>query len=189
MKKRILIIGLSTFMLFASLAFIGCNPDYNAQEYGYFLISPCRGYRTTASILGFSELGRKQRIIAIPNTVNGRRVTDLGQGIGLSYFRQGSRFRSDSLSKLYVPRGVRIEQSFWNTLLPLDELVCLYANTNIVNSWGVTHTIISPHANGENVFRSNIKYMFNYNDSPNRDYFWFDLITGDNLYILPSPPH
>jgi uncharacterized repeat protein (TIGR02543 family) len=34
----------------------------------------------------------------------------------------------------------------------------------------------------------NLIYYFNYTDAPNSGYYWFDNITGENLYIVPNDP-
>lgn len=35
---------------------------------------------------------------------------------------------------------------------------------------------------------ANVVYYYNYDDAPNENIYWIDLITGDNLHLNPEPP-
>jgi len=159
-------------------------------------------YEPWACILELTDLGKEQEILVIPDYVEGLPVT----GIGRQEFGTfGWRFISDNLKKVYVPITVTsiLEAAFLDCT-NLEELVMLSVpyipgtSTDLWSTGGQAKLIYSNPLQEnrliavlkpENItLPVNLIFHYNYTDAPNSGYYWFDYITGSNLYILPDDP-
>ena len=155
-----------------------------------------------ALILELTDLGKEQEIIVIPEYLEGLPVRWIGRDLWPS-IRWG--FESENLKKVYVPATVNyIERAAFIKCINLEEFVVLSVPLgpgNLPNLWstGGQATIIYSYPLMENrliaaqksvgiTIPVNLVFYYNYTDAPNSGIYWFDFITGSNLYILPDDP-
>ncbi|MGI6710323.1 MAG: InlB B-repeat-containing protein [Bacilli bacterium] len=154
-----------------------------------------------ACILELTDLGKEQEILVIPEYVEGLPVRTIGRQ---EFSTFGWRIISDNLKKVYVPITVTsILSTAFLDCTNLEELVMLSVpiNYNMPDLWstGGQATIILSNPLQENrliavlkpeniTLPVNLVFYYNYSDAPNSGYYWFDYITGSNLYVLPNNP-
>ncbi|MDD3382615.1 MAG: InlB B-repeat-containing protein [Bacilli bacterium] len=196
-------------MFFLLLAITGCRYDPYKDEVNvvvetdYFYVQLVRNeVEPFARILELTELGKEQEILVIPDKVEGLTVTQIG-------FKQWPKtffgIDSTNLKKVYVP--VTVENILENTFYEctnLEEFVVLSVpkkpgNVTTISSANVqvkvifsdplqeNKIIVTSGSGGFNIL-VNLVFHYNYTDAPNSGIYWFDYITGSNLYRLPVDP-
>jgi len=168
-------------------------------EYGYFVVW-WQPTRNTATVLELTELGKQQEILKIPIYVRGLPVQSIG-------FAESSRIytiSSVNLRKIYIPRTVSlIDGNFMPRAIGQTsyEKVFLLASPSpawaIKLSMSTTISVVTQQVYDsvpywrwykERLRPPNVIYRYNFFSAPNLGYFWFDRITGYNLYMRPSNP-
>jgi len=135
-----------------------------------------------ATILGLTDLGREQEILAIPMFVEGLTVRQIGRYPRLNVLglEASADFRSPYLVKLYIPHTVDIVKAIYTTYFCEIEMKTIDNDVKIVT--------MRVGEIGNLIYESsNVVFKYNYNNAPNQGYYWFDYVTGSNLYLIPPP--
>ena len=154
-----------------------------------------------AVILALTDLGKEQEILAIPAEVEGLPVQQIGWQTDMFYGGDGIDFKSAKLKKVYIPHTViRAYAGFPLTmqekvLLPIEQRAFWIENSgNHFGGGGGKIFRVSEDAITDRPVLSdsygwaNLYYYYNYENSPNLGYHWFDHITEDNLHLDPENP-
>jgi len=187
MKKvrKISMFLIAVVLLFTGISvFSACNLN-RTINYGYFRVRFVQSIGM-ADIIAFTELGRQQEILIVPSVVDGWPVSTIGEWqVGFP-----TQFRSENLRKLYIPHQVLIAQSFNDSVFQLQEVVVM--NTDLRSrrlplSIKIIHHFFRSELL-QNIVYPNILYKYNFYNSSNQGYFWFDLVTNAGLHLLPPHP-
>ena len=156
-----------------------------------------------ALILELTDLGKEQEIIVIPEYIEGLVVKQIGRYSWPIVWG----LESENLKKVYITTTVNyIERAAFSKCTNLEEVVMLsvpMVKGASFNLWSTgekaklifsdplqDNTIIvrpSPTSGGK-MIPVNFVFHYHYFNAPNSGYYWFDYITGSNLYILPNNP-
>lgn len=186
--KKVLILAMAAMLMAVFIS--GCNPEYDNRyeriETEYFKVQmhvadekKGENYESFAVIYDLTPLGKQQEILVFPDYVNGLPVKTIGAG--------SRRIKSDVVKKVYLPRTL---QNIEGGGLEFIEIVCLSAvgfSYTIIRAQKVIMTIeLYERDFVEHIaVMKNLAYYYNYENSPNRGYYWIDYITGENLYFPP----
>jgi len=162
-----------------------------------------RGYKDGWSIVyDLTELGKEQEILAIPEYIEGYRITQ----IGIRSKKYG--IKSDNLKKIYIPQTI-YSRMYRGLPIAAQSISCqdavVFLTAEEIDLSGIarkdTMIIMMPDAFARTTqgfseevianikYRSpNIIYHYNYETSPNRDIYWLDFIEKDSLYLNPESP-
>ena len=186
----------------------GCQRDYDIFTYGYFTYTVgndfyLQGERQDGrvNIMGLSELGRQQRYLIIPETINGRIVNGIGRvrsvWIGISEITRAD-FASEQLKKIFFTRviGNRIEVS---EIINLQSVMLLHFDRPIAGGWSddarfITYQPLKAFEMGR-VSHShlrrpaNITYLKNFDTDINYGIHFIDNVDYGSLieFIPPTP--
>jgi hypothetical protein len=191
--KRIICFGLLAVMAFT---FAGCefpaNPNYDSKnpviETEFFRVQIRRG-DGYAVVFELTESGKEQEILAVPDYVEGLPVKQVGWDEG--YVQIG--IRSDKLKKIYIPHTVEyvtravVGGEEETVFIPYGLDYYAYSQKKIVSE-EFSNLLIQANCFTENHKAANLTYYYNYEGSPNNNYYWIDYITGSNLYLNPASP-
>jgi len=190
-RKKIISIGL---MLVMSISLFGGCTRNRIVYTDYFRVQLRRsdGY---AVVLELTELGKEQEILAVPMFVERLPVRQIGRELrGMWGGIEG--LYSPNLIKLYLPYTVShvidwgiasehiVEIIVMSMELPKRFFHFAWRDFYVVH-YDYIHSCdtvryISPS-------RPNVAFRYNYSNSPNQGYYWFDYVTGSNLYLTPPP--
>jgi uncharacterized repeat protein (TIGR02543 family) len=194
MGKRTLRIVLAMLVLVSVLTLSACGEGYDPyndpnrpvviSDDGYFYIRLDKSNQT-AIALGLTDIGKEQQVLAVPSVVQGFVVVYIGVIIpGLLW--GGDTYlplESEQLQKLYMPHAI------WN----YGSRNFSTPNLRYAISMDCDHSFIRSYARDfdEEEIRGiepNIKYYYNYDESPNEDLYWRDYVVEDGLYLAPEIP-
>jgi uncharacterized repeat protein (TIGR02543 family) len=193
MGKRTLRIVLAMLVLVSILTLSACKryDPYNDPKYpvvisddGYFYIQLYKSNQT-AIALGLTDLGKEQQVLAVPSIVQGCVVDEIGLVTQGLLWGKGTYFglESDQLQKLYMPHAI------WG----FDSRLISTPNLRYAISMRWYYSFIYSYARDfdEEEIRGiepNIKYYYNYDESPNEDLYWRDYVVEGGLYLAPDTP-
>ena len=148
-------------------------------------------------ILGLTDLGKEQEYLIIPETIDGKKVVEVGCNYGWKpalvkeKFGEGhEQFHSDKLKRIYVNADVKIiDQSFAGNLIHaplLEGFMYIYISEN--NYLGIHDNAYTTSFNGG--YRSaNVSYFYNYENAINEGYYWIDNYNyGEKIEFIPPEP-
>ena len=148
-------------------------------------------------IVGLTDLGKEQEYLIIPESIDGKKVVDVGcyNGWGTAdvkeKFGEGhEQFHSDKLKRIYVNADVKIiDQSFAGNLIHaplLEGFMYIYISEN--NYLGIHDNAYTTSFNGG--YRSaNVSYFYNYENAINEGYYWIDNYNyGEKIEFIPPEP-
>jgi hypothetical protein len=165
-------------------------------DYFYVYLRLEEGY---AVILELTELGKQQKVLAIPDHVEGLPVTRLGWRAGAGIMSSAElMLTSENLRKLYLPHTVsEVGKWFASSYVSLETVVLLsqhYPHSSYSISFSVDKIVITQEAYDSRpspsavLVRSNLVYYYNYDSSPNLGVYWVDNLTIDDPFIDPENP-
>ena len=186
MTKKLLTFCASILFIFSIVGLAACNSN-KIVETDYFRIELNRK-KKFAIVLELTEVGREQEILSVPMFVEGLPVKQIGGNVKIWY--EGDSIRSQNLVKLYIPHTVVKVISKIEMAIDSEVVIMLMDRSTInfgkIVSW--KRNIIHPTRDTYDSTRPNVSFFYNYQDSPNQDYFWFDYITESNLFMFPPTP-
>ncbi len=183
--KKIVALGLIAVMCLGVLT--ACNSN-KIVETDYFRVELNKkdGY---AIVLELTELGKEQEILAIPMFVENLPVKQIGRHNKM--FGPPYAIESVNLKKIYISHSV--ETIYKGTTFATNNEI-IYNWTDIPNNYFVN--IVSPTRGIAVIIHDdltltkvpNVAFVYNYPNSPNHGYYWFDYIIGTNQYLMPLNP-
>ena len=125
MKKKIMLWGLITVMLFLTTGLVACNIDYKIYEDGYWqyiiigknnVYSPKNPDDREIAIVGLTESGKEQTSLDVPRTIDGMDVTRIGYSKRSLIMEGGGDYKIEStnLERLYLHDNIK--QIYTNAL-------------------------------------------------------------------------
>lgn len=125
MKKKIMLWGLITVMLFLTTGLVACNIDYKIYEDGYWqyiiigknnVYSPKNPDDREIAIVGLTESGKEQTSLDVPRTIDGMDVTRIGYSKRSLIMEGGGDYKieSSNLERLYLHDNIK--QIYTNAL-------------------------------------------------------------------------
>jgi len=142
-----------------------------------------------AIILELTELGKEQEILAVPMFVEGLPVKQIGKkkaGMWSDWYC----IDSTNIKKLYIPHSV---ERILRNHLAIGAVIVI----NLVDlpdayfaNFSYSTLVHLNYINGVGYVaqRPNATFMYNFSDSTNQAYYWFDYVAGEELYLLPPAP-
>lgn len=185
--------GLSILLMLSIVGLTACRPEYNenyrtvSTEFFKVALHDKDSY---AIVYELSDLGKEQEVLGIPSHVEGFPVKQIG--MQLLWGRLG--ISSDYLKKLYIPYTIENTIQNYSIIANLDEVVLIPQHLEydsaktVIISQDCYDTLQNNVGAWETQKPANISYYFNYEDAPNSNIFWIDLIRGEDLYIHPEAP-
>lgn len=206
MKKMVaIILSVISLCLFDGCGFKGCKlkEDYYPEyESGYFryAVKTEKGGEKKAYLIGLTESGAEQANLIYPEELDGISV------YGIGYVRKAvlyvgnqfvGRFGSDNLEKMFFPTMPK--ESVNKSSISISQ------KTYVVY-WNLTDYRYRVHYSkgaifGYNLFEedfsfmgyfpryvANISYLYNYDSSPNKDYYWVDSYDESVITFIPPEP-
>ncbi|MCL2679326.1 MAG: InlB B-repeat-containing protein [Dehalococcoidia bacterium] len=187
MAKKLLTLAIAISLLFSTAGLTACNSN-KIVETEYFRVELYKkeGY---AVVLELTELGKEQEILAVPMFVEGLPVKQIGRYIG-KFWSGWYHIDGNNLKKLYIPHSV--EKTWYSATLDHDNVIVVnlvdlptgYSDT-VTGATALVHIDCTCHRNPQ---RPNVAFMYNYNGAPNQGYYWFDYVTGSNIFMRPPTP-
>ena len=186
----IVILGLGTWIYFSLTR--DKNNIYESEYFIYAIIESKNGIL----IQGLTDLGKEQEYLIIPETIDGKKVVEVGchNGWETSYviekFGEGhEQFHSDKLKRIYVNADVKIiDESFAGNLIHAPLLEGVFYIFNSEKYFGVRDYTYLTSFN-EEYNRANVSYFYNYENAINEGYYWIDNYNyGENIEFIPPEP-
>ena len=200
MKKSKLIFYLVTALLLTSCG----NPDYEDDYFVYRLESEHGGTKNLYYMaIGLTELGKQQKVLAIPETFNDLEVVLRG---GPAYATAlNCTISSRNLEKLFVPYTINAwerecfqekQKIITITNTPIYDgntyrfnmYVSSYLYEN-ANKYLESIGYITKYNDIRKCHIANVSYHFNYEGAPNVGYYWLDDYDyGEQISYIPKEP-
>ncbi|MDR1138413.1 MAG: InlB B-repeat-containing protein [Clostridiales bacterium] len=191
MGKRTLRIVLAMLVLVSILTLSACKryDPYNdpnrpvvISDDGYFYIRLNKSNQT-AIALGLTDIGKEQQVLVVPSVVQGFVVNEIGlvrqNGVmwGVSMYFP---LESEQLQKLYMPHTIwNYDDRVFSTTPNLNYVISMRWELSFIRSYlGGSYTSLG--------MQPNIKYYYNYDESPNEDLYWRDYVVESGLYLDPD---
>ena len=196
MKKSICFLLTSVFCLCGLGTLSGCEVGLRLYENEYFIYTI--DYDSNdINILGLTDKGREQEYIVVPDTIDGKKVTEFGCYTGLEVSRIEDKYgdakyaqiKSEKLKKVFIASKIKIVHFGFGGESPFVDCPKLEAVLYICNS--------KEHIRSEDVYSSsfmdyhkaNVSYYYNYENAPNDGYFWIDNYEyGETIEYIPEQP-
>ena len=197
-----------TFLLF-SIAFIdaGCNSQkYNTFESEYFIFQVSLEDEK-AIIIGLTDRGKEQEYLIIPEFLNGFRVkaiseyvVSVGQAKKAYKDWKSIGYNSENLKKVYINFDIEIHNCYLSAGIisksncpHFERLIYIKNNTLVDSSDRVNNTLRTSLIGSKNhaihVSAANVSYFYNYENSPNDNYYWIDDYDyGKKIEFIPPEP-
>ncbi len=176
------------------IGFSGCKERYKEFETEYF---KCREYKDRINIPELTYLGKEQEILIVPEKIRGKPVALLGEtAVYLDGAGSYSRWKSDKLKKLFLKRKARAPLSK-NCFPSLEGIYVIgLSNENGLSSEMFdTQDVkiyvpnIFENTYNHRLFTANVGYLYNYDESPQYDYYWIDYYAyGAKINYIPPVP-
>lgn len=194
--KKILSIALAAMVLSAvCVGFSGCKERYKEFKTDYFI---CREFSNRIKIPELTELGKEQEILIVPETIRGKPVVSLEDEavVYLGGSQSYSNWQSDKLEKLFLTR-VNVAPLEKNLLTNLHEIYIIGASKErTINLPDSQFFVYVPNVYDTifqneylKFFTANIGYFYNYENSPNNNYYWIGHYAyGETITFTPPPP-
>lgn len=199
--KYVALVIVVLIIVIVTLVF-GFNPwkmdDREIVETQYFVAQIFRKERY-ARILELTDEGKEQETLVVPETVESYPVKELCYNSKIK--SKSSYLKSSKLKKIYLPRNCEIiALDAFRDCENLKEVVLLstsFKNTDLTSlPWsrdslkiiGISNDKVSVIVDKKIVGEANIIYHFNFSSASNEGYYWFDSLSSDNLYVLPTNP-
>lgn len=208
--KRITTIIL-TFILSISTAFgiAGCKVGLRLYENEYFIYTISYD-EPEVSILGLTDIGKQQEFLVIPENIDEKKVTAIGcsSGLDVDAIRKQygndkySQFQSERLKRIYIISDIKVIERAWCVDYICDNAPALEAMLYISNTdksipYGVKSIgydlycskLKAPPIAGQICHAANVSYYYNYENSPNENYYWIDDYDyGNRIEFIPEDP-
>ena len=147
-----------------------------------------------------TEEAQKREVIYIPDEINGYPVTTLGISTVYSASFRGSLY-GEGVKRIYFPWSIEETVAqfvfFENTYVisssaerTMDKSTFenIYVIPNYAYNNGISiHKVIIDASTKDNIIPANISFLFNYDNPPNKNYFFVDLI--EETGKLTKPPY
>ncbi len=225
MKKnsRIIVPLLSILLSVVFMALIGCGCSLSSCESqkeglfedGYFILETS-DYSSVygVSIVGLTDKGLEQKIIVVPEYIDGRRVRWIGEGADYrdkvieSYGMEHVMFNSQKLTKVFVPFNVEVHgDSAYSDSVMGHEANCTVIIMSL-NSQGLSEITndnvkvstncyfkLKPWYKGKGISNynpkrvnpANVTFLYNY-DVGNNEVYWVDDYDGELISYVPKNP-
>ncbi len=182
------VLSLSIFSMF------GCNErditdklGYTETEYfRYYDVHPFFG---EIAIIGLTDKGKELEEVIIPNYINHKKVTQLGDDKFDNYFQ------SDKLKKIVLPYTLEyIDGNFLTgmdvTVMQTDMIPEFHISTTDIFGTGQRYV---PYdfdlMEGSSLKAANITYMYDFPDAPNNGVYFIDYVEkGEKIKTIPPRP-
>ncbi|MDE7453494.1 MAG: InlB B-repeat-containing protein, partial [Clostridia bacterium] len=205
MKKRILAVILSVLSLgtltLAGCFKVKCSNDY-LPEYvsGYFkyAVKTEKDGEKKAYLTGLTESGQEQTALVYPEELDGIPVYSIGYERSLFVSRPVGYFGSDNLEKIFFPTSLK-ESPVNDTINNLyKKTFAVYWDLDSTEEriYGVKGAIFGYNFLEADFwfkdylprFVANVSYLYNYDNSPNKDYYWVDSYDESVITFIPPEP-
>ena len=117
MKKKIMLWGLITVMLFLTTGLTACNEQHKIYEDGYWqyivigknTYFPKNAEDREVAIVGLTEIGKEQTSLDVPRTIDGMDVTHIGYYKRSLIMEGGGNYKIESpnLERLYLHDNIK----------------------------------------------------------------------------------
>lgn len=199
--KKLLILILLIILSFAT----ACKLRIETYEYGDFKyhiiqindegkrITPDTDNKNVVDeyirIIGLSEEGMVKEILIVPHYINGIEVREVGSP---PFHGTGGTWKSENLRKIYIPFPAEV-YVYPGDATNLERVIVLEHEPIVPGSFCIT----SYYRGEENLDGikpggtryANVSYMYNYDDSLNRGYYWIDDYDyGTKITYIPENP-
>jgi uncharacterized repeat protein (TIGR02543 family) len=184
MKNRFKIRLLPTLALFSIISLTGCDMGTRTQSTDHFVFE-INTREKFATVIGLTELGREQEVLAVPTFVENYPVQYIGKRAVLGD-RLGVLLLTGIQKKIYLPPSLinrvglaesSVMDAILNVANPSEELI------NSIQRFYESNLYILTEDTKLNTF-----FMLNFDSAGNEGYYWMDYINGSNPYIIPADP-
>lgn len=207
MKKTFaIILSVLSFSLFAGCRFTACKvkedyyPEYESGYFRYAVKTEKSGEKK-AYLVGLTESGAEQAALIYPEELDGIPV------YGIGYVRKAllsvgnqfvGNFGSDNLEKLFFSTSLKVSpvNDTINNLHKKTFAVYWDLDSTAERIYGVKGAIFGYNFLEEDFwfkdylsrFVANVSYLYNYDNSPNKDYYWVDSYDESAITFIPPDP-
>ena len=184
----------------------GCDPTmmagyyYPEYESGYFkyAVKTEKDGTEKAYLIGLTESGMEQTELIYPEEIDGITVYGIGYSIPrIPGYEHVGDFNSENLEKFYFPKFPK-ENLHWcsDTGIYNKFIICWDStdlNTGIpfIKSAIFSYDFIKKGGifnQHINAYIANVSYLYNYENSPNGDYYWVDSYNESVITFIPPEP-
>lgn len=207
------LLGLSGCLLDVLLDIKINKPKNTYEEYGDFLyevvyydkngivgVTEEVAVRSAIRIMGLSEDGMKKEELLIPKYINGLRVEEIGDSTSFWAVVLGVWKENEILKKIYIRHNLKISPVFSRCKNLKKIIICghyldeygdntpVYLTSNNYDSEKDVINVARWCGDGY-LFFANVSYLYNYENSPNDNYYWIDDYEyGEKIEFVPPVP-
>ncbi len=197
-----------TLLLF-SFIFVGAgctSQKYKTFESEYFIFQVSLEDEK-AIIIGLTDSGKEQEYLIIPEFLNGFRikaiseyVVSVGQAKKLYEDWKSIGYNSENLKRVYINSDIEIYNRYLSVGIisksncpHFERLIYIKNNTLVDSSDRLNNTLRTSLIGSKNhaihISAANVSYFYNYENSPNDNYYWIDdYAYGKKIEIIPPVP-
>jgi len=193
MKKIVSIIMILIMVTASIYMFSGCGTKiYISGNFQYW-----RG-STIAYICDLSEEGLEQKVIVIPETIDGYTVYGLEKKNNIF---SSSMWYSLKLEKIYIPKEISIDKQVFSHCTSLKKIILFYDTEYTLPSISMAlnfeDNCMSYLYVNKNMFdkyrvsylrQANLSYCYNYAGSYNNGIYWLDDYDNELISFIPPEP-
>ena len=202
MKKRITAqILLFMFIACFGISLSGCKngkfgqiPLKNTEYYIYTAIEN----KDDTRILGLTDKGKEQEYLIIPESIDGKRVSQVGCTNGIEanrveelYGETYCDFQSEKLKKVFVTFNVKIHWLWGQSraFKKAPNFEGLFYLKNEDDSIKMDHYTLPILGRIQWHIKANVSYFYNYENAENAGYYWIDNCDyGSKIEYIPENP-
>lgn len=198
--KKIFILSLVLIQIaLSSICFSGCVSKIQFYQNEYFIYSKGEvDNKEVIEIYGLTDLGKEQKYLVIPKTIDGIPVFSIGCRFGIhktvdrEYGEGHSNFQSDIIEKIFIAEGITIlSPAFMSSYIncfdncPNLKKVFYLCSTKCSCSCNHTQKTYDCYFAG---YTANVSYLYNYDNAPNNNYYWIDSYYNTVIEYIPQNP-
>lgn len=208
MKKIFTYVMSAIILLSCVFIFFGCQKPIHEEGYFRYKIFESKEKVKTIEICGLTELGNQQKVLIVPEEIDGIKVVAL-KNRGLMWGVRGE-WESENLEKVFLPYNMEIYNETFKNCKNLRKIIMIDFGPYEKLSSASIITYLESNVNcyiadiiynlkddrdlyirewSKNLKPANIAFLYNYEDSDNYGIYWIDDIDyGSKIEIIPKEP-